>query len=172
MPVISSRPLPASISTQVAISRTRSIMPVRRFGEGAAQRAEFEIFQHGEGADKVDQRIDEREVEKIGTAAQKSHDTDQQHRLGADSICRENTIIGGRAENGAQQRKRDADQNGDGRDGINHERADPSIIAVMRRSMSPARTPSAPPVVRAWMRSWSPSRSTVTVPGVRVMELA
>ena len=68
---------------------------------------------------KVDQRIDQREVKKVRPSVQKSNYGQEQHRLRAEHIGREQSVINRRAQQCAHQRQRHRNERCDC-DGVIH----------------------------------------------------
>src|SRR5690606_12774935 len=115
--------------------------------------------------------IGECHVKEARPTHQEADHGDDENRLGAEDVDRQNPVVDRRPEKGTRQGECHRCEQGGGSGG-KHQRAVSLVKATTRRSMSPSSRASAPSRVSECTMSESPSTRMVTVPGVRVMELA
>ena len=67
-----------------------------------AKGAVAEEFQDSENADDVEKRVDEADIEKLGTAGHEAEECEDEDRADADRVCSDEAIEGGRASDCAE----------------------------------------------------------------------
>ena len=75
----------------------------------------FDVTQHGDCGDEIDKRIEQRNIKEIWPPGDKAHHHDEQHRLAADLVHRQDSVIyGGSGKSTGERQDHGGNQGGGG----------------------------------------------------------